>query len=265
MYRNFFKRCLDFLLALLSCLVLALPLLIIALFVRINLGSPVIFKQPRPGIKDKDGNETIFVMYKFRTMTDKRDENGNLLPDEQRLTPFGKTLRSLSLDELPEIFNILKGDMSVVGPRPLLVRDMAFMTPALRERHRVRPGLTGLAQVNGRNDLPWDQKLDTDLRYIEHISFLSDLKIILRTFKKVFIREGIAEDAEAGVSMDYGDYLLLNGRVDRETYDTLQQLSRSLIAARGTREMPALYRELNAVRLQKEPTAFEKSPNSPAD
>ena len=247
MYTDFFKRFLDFILSLTAALVLALPLALIALAVRLRLGSPVIFKQPRPGKKDKNGNETIFVMYKFRTMTDKRDADGNLLPDEKRLTPFGKTLRSLSLDELPELFNILKGDMAVVGPRPLLVRDMAFMTPRERQRHTVRPGLTGLAQVNGRNDLPWNEKLETDLCYIENITPAGDFRIILRTFRKVFIREGIAEDEERGVSMDYGDFLLQNGNVSRERYDELQAVSRELIAARGSDHAPALFERLAAL------------------
>lgn len=150
MYRKYFKRPLDFIMALVGLVVLSPVLLIIAVLVRIKLGSPVIFKQPRPGL-----NEKIFTLYKFRTMTDERDENGEPLPDEVRLTPFGKWLRSTSLDELPELWNILRGDMSFVGPRPQLVRDMVFMTPEQRRRHVVRPGLTGWAQVNGRNNISW--------------------------------------------------------------------------------------------------------------
>jgi len=172
MYRKYFKRPLDFILSLIAIIVLSPVFIIIAILVRIKLGSPVIFKQDRPGL-----NEKIFTMYKFRTMTDERDENGELLPDSKRLTKFGRMLRSTSLDELPELFNILKGDMSFVGPRPLLVEYLPLYNEQQRRRHEVRPGLTGYAQVNGRNAISWEEKFKYDLEYVEKISFLLDLKI----------------------------------------------------------------------------------------
>ena len=171
-------------------------MLLIAVLVRTKLGSPVIFCQERPG---KD--EKIFKMYKFRSMTDARDENGELLPDEVRLTKFGRALRSTSLDELPELWNIFKGDMSIVGPRPLLVRDVAYMDAQQHRRHEVRPGLTGLAQVTGRNALDWDTKLALDVKYVDTCSFIGDVKIFLRTIVKVFRREDIAFETE-GYDMD---------------------------------------------------------------
>ena len=166
MYRKYIKRILDFTLSLIALIVLSPILLITAILVKIKLGSPIIFKQQRPG-----KNEKIFTLYKFRTMTDKKDEEGNLLPDEQRITKFGKILRSTSIDELPELINILKGDMSIVGPRPQLIRDMLFMTEEQRKRHDVRQGLTGLAQINGRNNLTWEEKIEYDLEYIKNITF----------------------------------------------------------------------------------------------
>ena len=178
MYRKYIKRILDFILSLIALIVLSPVLLIVAILVRVKLGSPVIFKQERPG-----KNEKIFTLYKFRTMNDKKDENGELLPDSQRLTKFGKILRSTSLDELPELVNILKGDMSIVGPRPLLVRYLPFYTEEERHRHDVRPGLTGLAQINGRNTVNWEERFQYDLDYINNISFKEDTKIILRTVK----------------------------------------------------------------------------------
>ena len=180
-YARYIKRILDVLLSGCALVVLSPVLLIVAVLVRTKLGSPVIFCQERPG---KD--EKIFKMYKFRSMTDARDENGELLPDEVRLTKFGRALRSTSLDELPELWNIFKGDMSIVGPRPQLVRDMVFMTPEQRLRHTVMPGLTGLAQVSGRNAISWEDKLAADLRYIRQITFLGDVKIVLLTVRKVF-------------------------------------------------------------------------------
>lgn len=176
----------DFILSLIAILVLSPVYLIVALLVRINLGSPVIFKQERPGL-----NEEIFMMYKFRTMTDQRDENGELLPNEMRYTRFGKLLRSTSLDELPELFNIIKGDMSIIGPRPLLVEYLPLYNSHQKRRHEVRPGLSGLAQATGRNSLSWEDKFDLDVKYVESVSFSNDIKIILLTIKKVFIREGI--------------------------------------------------------------------------
>lgn len=187
MYRFFIKRCLDFVLSLLALILLSPVLLIVAVLVRIKLGTPVIFKQERPG-----RNEKIFRMYKFRTMTDQKDSEGRLLPDEIRLTPFGKKLRSTSLDELPELFNILKGDMSIVGPRPLLVRYLPLYNERQRHRHDVRPGFTGLAQVNGRNSISWEEKFEWDVKYVEKLSFGLDVKIILQTVKTVLKREGIS-------------------------------------------------------------------------
>ncbi|WP_342463071.1 sugar transferase [Ureibacillus sp. FSL K6-8385] len=191
-YAKYIKRPMDFILSLIAIIVLSPVFLIVALLVRINLGSPVIFKQQRPGL-----NEKIFTMYKFRTMTDERDENGELLPDSERLTKFGKFLRSTSLDELPELFNILKGDMSIVGPRPLLVQYLPLYNDHQRRRHEVRPGLTGLAQVNGRNAITWEEKFNLDVQYVDHVSFLGDWKIIFRTVKKVFVREGINSETSA--------------------------------------------------------------------
>ncbi|HDR7338323.1 TPA: sugar transferase [Bacillus anthracis] len=186
MYGRFVKRPMDFILSLIAILVLSPVYLIVALLVRINLGSPVIFKQERPGL-----NEEIFMMYKFRTMTDQRDENGELLPNEMRYTRFGKLLRSTSLDELPELFNIIKGDMSIIGPRPLLVEYLPLYNSHQKRRHEVRPGLSGLAQAKGRNSLSWEEKFDFDVEYVESVSFSNDIKIILLTIKKVFVREGI--------------------------------------------------------------------------
>ena len=195
-----------------------------AVLVRVKLGSPVIFKQRRPG---KD--EKIFEMYKFRSMTNARDENGELLPDEVRLTSFGKKLRASSLDELPELFNILKGDMSVVGPRPQLVRDMVFMTAEQRKRHSVRPGLTGLAQVNGRNAIDWEKKLAYDLEYIKRITFSGDMKIIWQTARKALLsQEGITEEGMA-TAEDYGDYLLRSGKVNSDIYEKKQLEARKLL------------------------------------
>lgn len=190
MYRKYIKRALDFVLALLACVILSPIMLIVAILVRVKLGSPILFKQQRPG-----KNEKIFNMYKFRTMTDERDENGELCSDEIRLTDFGKKLRSTSLDELPELFNILLGDMSIVGPRPLLVKYLPLYNAEQRKRHNVRPGFTGLAQVNGRNSISWEEKFKWDVEYVENISFIGDLKIILKTFSVVLKKEGINSDS----------------------------------------------------------------------
>ena len=222
-YARYIKRILDVLLSGCALIVLSPVLLIVAVLVRTRLGSPVIFCQPRPG---KD--EKIFKMYKFRSMTDARDENGELLPDEIRLTKFGRALRSTSLDELPELWNIFKGDMSIVGPRPQLVRDMVFMTPEQRLRHTVMPGLTGLAQVSGRNAISWEDKLATDLRYIRRITFLGDVKIVLLTVKKVFCREDISADG-MDTAEDLGDYLLRTAQVSEEAYQKLQAEGRELL------------------------------------
>lgn len=195
MYKHFFKRLIDFILSLIALIVLSPILLIVALLVRTKLGSPIIFKQERPGL-----NEKIFTLYKFRTMTDAKDEQGNLLPDEIRLTKFGKLLRSTSLDELPELFNILKGDMAIVGPRPLLVRYLPLYNEHQKHRHDVRPGFTGWAQCNGRNAISWEEKFDLDVYYTKHVSLLLDIKIILKTVKVVLFREGIS--SETSVTME---------------------------------------------------------------
>lgn len=186
MYTKYLKRWIDFVLSFLAIILLSPIMLLLAILVRFKLGSPIIFKQKRPGYK-----EEIFEIYKFRSMTDKRDTEGNLLADDKRLTRFGKILRSTSLDELPSLFNILKGDMSIVGPRPLLVEYLELYDEEQKKRHDVRPGLTGLAQIGGRNQISWTERLQLDLDYIENIRFTLDLKILLITIKKVFVREGI--------------------------------------------------------------------------
>ncbi len=201
-YRKFFKRPLDVILSLLAIAVLSPVLLIIAILVKAKLGSPILFKQKRPGL-----NEKIFTMYKFRTMTDGRDENGELLPDNMRLTKFGKMLRSTSLDELPELFNILKGDMSIVGPRPLLIEYLPLYNEYQKRRHEVRPGLSGLAQVNGRNAISWEEKFSLDVEYVDNISFFLDCKIIFLTIKKVFAREGISSGTSETMEPFKGTYI----------------------------------------------------------
>lgn len=220
MYQKYVKRLMDIIITGLSLLVLSPVFLMVAILVRIKLGSPVIFKQKRPGRSEK-----IFTMYKFRTMTDIRDENGELLPDDQRLTRFGKLLRSTSVDELPELWNILKGDMSLVGPRPLLVRDIEFMTKEQRRRQVVRQGLTGLAQVNGRNNISWEEKINLDLKYIETISLKNDFKIIILTIYKVFKREDINTKG-MDTAEDYGDYLLRTKRVSTTEYQKKINISK---------------------------------------
>jgi undecaprenyl phosphate N,N'-diacetylbacillosamine 1-phosphate transferase len=202
-YRRFIKRPMDFMLSFIAILALSLVLLIVALLVRVKLGSPVLFIQRRPGL-----NEKIFMMYKFRTMTDEKDENGELLPDSVRLTKFGKFLRSTSLDELPELFNILKGDMSIIGPRPLLVQYLPLYNKHQKRRHAVRPGLSGLAQVNGRNALSWEDKFNLDVEYVDKVSFIGDWRIILLTIKKVFVREGINSETAATMEAFKGNIKL---------------------------------------------------------
>ena len=191
-YEKFIKRPQDFFCALLALIVLSPVLLVLAILVKIKLGSPVVFAQDRPG---KDGK--LFKMYKFRTMTNERDENGELLPDEKRLTPFGKALRSTSLDELPELINIIKGDCAICGPRPLLPQYLPLYTARQARRHEVRPGFTGLAQVHGRNAISWEEKFEWDVRYVDHITFIGDWKIIFETVKTVLKREGIHSDTSA--------------------------------------------------------------------
>ena len=210
-YQKYIKRILDIIFS------------FIAILVRTNLGTPIIFKQKRPG-----KNENIFEMYKFRSMTNEKDSNGNLLPDELRLSHFGKKLRETSLDELPELFNILKGDMSIVGPRPQLIKDMVFMTPHQRKRHTVLPGLTGLAQINGRNNISWEEKLEWDLKYIRNISFLLDIKIILKTIKKVWMKKDIRTPGSL-TAEDFGDYLLKTQKISNEYYYKKQKVAERLI------------------------------------
>lgn len=227
MYSAFFKRLTDILCALAAIIVFWWLFVIVAVLVRLKLGSPVIFKQKRPGYKEK-----IFTLYKFRTMTDEKDALGNLLPDDIRLTGFGRFLRATSLDELPEAFNILKGDMSVVGPRPQLVRDMVFMTDEQRKRHSVRPGLTGLAQVSGRNNISWEEKLNYDLEYIKSVSFLTDVRIVLLTVWKAFVKsEGITQEG-MDTAEDLGDYLLRSGRLDKKDYDLKQEKAKELLGVK---------------------------------
>lgn len=191
-YRRFIKRTMDFILSLIAIIFLSPVLLVVVLLVRTKLGSPVLFKQKRPGL-----NEKIFIMYKFRTMTDERDKSGELLPDSVRLTRFGKLLRSTSLDELPGLYNIVKGDMSIIGPRPLLVQYLQLYNEQQKRRHEVRPGLSGLAQVSGRNAISWEEKFNLDVEYVDSISFTGDWKIILLTLRKVFVREGINSETAA--------------------------------------------------------------------
>ena len=191
MYQKFIKRMLDLLVSLSLIIVLAPVILLVALLLKCVLGA-VLFRQERPGL-----NERIFTLYKFKTMSDERDENGNLLPDEFRLKPFGKVIRSLSLDELPQLFNVLKGDMSLIGPRPLLVKYLPLYNEAQKHRHDVRPGITGWAQVNGRNDISWEKKFELDLFYVENCSFALDAKIALMTMVRVFQRSGISQSGKA--------------------------------------------------------------------
>lgn len=229
MYCKYFKRFFDFTLSFLALAVLSPVLVILVIMGALAMGGNPFFVQKRPGKKDKDGNEKIFSLIKFRTMSNKKDAEGNLLPDDQRLNKYGKFLRSTSLDELPELVNILVGDMSIVGPRPQLVRDMTFMTDEQRRRHSVRPGLTGYAQVNGRNNITWEQKFEYDLEYIDSgISLLGDLKIIFQTVGKVLsrsdtVREGTVSD------MDFGDWLIQEGKIDQETYDEKQEEAKIIL------------------------------------
>lgn len=232
MYRAFFKRFFDFFLSLFALIVLSPILLILIALGAVTMKGNPFFVQPRPGKKGKDGKERIFNLIKLRTMSNAKDKEGNLLPDEVRLNGYGKFLRSTSLDELPELINILVGDMSIIGPRPQLVRDMVFMTQEQRRRHDVRPGLSGLAQVNGRNNITWEQKFEYDLTYIDSgITFWGDVKIIFQTVGKVLkrsdtVREGTVSD------MDFGDWLLEKGEIDQATYDEKQKEAKELLRNR---------------------------------
>jgi lipopolysaccharide/colanic/teichoic acid biosynthesis glycosyltransferase len=223
LYTAFFKRTFDIIFSLIAVIALLPIYLILFAFVRLLMGKPVLYTQIRPGL-----NEQPFKIYKFRSMTNKKDIHGNLLPDDKRLTKFGKFLRKSSLDELPELYNILKGDMSFVGPRPQLFKDLIFMSIEQRKRHKVRPGLTGLSQVSGRNNLDWEKKFSLDLRYIEKISFARDLRILFKTFFAVIIGKDTSTDGFQ-TAEDFGDYLLRLGLISEVEYETkLDELKRTV-------------------------------------
>ena len=229
MYSNFFKRIFDLFLSLFALIVLSPVLLVLMLIGAVAMKGNPFFTQLRPGkISKKTGKEKIFKLIKFRTMSNAKDKDGNLLPDSVRLNAYGRFLRSTSLDELPELLNILVGNMAVVGPRPQLVRDLVFMTDEQRARHSVRPGLTGLAQVNGRNNITWEEKFDYDLKYISKITLFGDVKIIIKTALKVLkrsdtVREGTDSD------IDFGDWLIKEGKVTKEEYDEKQIEAKELM------------------------------------
>ncbi len=229
MYAKFFKRLIDFILSVTALIMLSPVLLILTVVGAIAMKGNPFFLQPRPGKKGKDGKEKIFKLIKFRTMSNAKDKDGNLLPDNQRLGKYGAWLRSTSLDELPELANIAVGHLGICGPRPFLVRDCVFMTEEQRRRYDVRPGLTGLAQVNGRNNITWEQKMEYDLQYIDcGITFIGDMKIVLQTVSKVLkrsdtVREGTVSD------MDFGDWLMMEGKVDQETYDAKQAEAKEML------------------------------------
>ena len=224
MYARYLKRWMDVVLSLCALIALLPVLLILTILGAVTMKGNPFFTQIRPG---KD--EKLFRLIKFRSMTCEKDQHGNLLPDEQRLTRYGKLLRSTSLDELPELINILKGDMSIVGPRPQLVRDMVFMTNEQRRRHSVRQGLTGLAQCNGRNGISWDKKLEYDLQYVENITFWGDVMILLKTVKSVFNREGITQE-DMATAADFGDYLLACGKVTPAEYRRKMEIAENLMS-----------------------------------
>ena len=229
MYEKFFKRVIDFVMSVTALIVLSPVLLILTIVGAIAMKGNPFFLQPRPGKKGKDGKEKIFKLIKFRTMSNAKDKAGNLLSDEKRLNKYGAWLRATSLDELPEMANIVAGDLSMCGPRPFLVRDCVFMTDEQRRRHDVRPGLTGLAQVNGRNNITWEQKIDYDLQYInDGITFVGDMKIIFQTVGKVFkrsdtFREGTVSD------IDFGDWLVMEGKVNQKIYDVKQAEAKEML------------------------------------
>lgn len=232
MYEKFFKRLLDLVLSAVALILLSPVFLILIVVTAVAMRGNPFFVQKRPGKKDKNGQEKIFKLIKFRTMSNKKDKYGNLLPDKERLSKYGVWLRNTSLDEIPELVNILKGDLALVGPRPFLVRDCVFMTKEQRRRHDVRPGLTGLAQVNGRNNITWEQKIEYDLQYIDNgITFVNDMKVIFKTIGKVLkksdiVREGTVSD------IDFGDWLLQQGRVNSDEYDEKQKEAKVLLEVR---------------------------------
>ncbi|MDY3305040.1 MAG: sugar transferase [Clostridia bacterium] len=230
MYAKFFKRVFDFSAALLAVIIFSPLYIVLTVTGAFAMHGNPFFLQHRPGKKDKHGKEKIFKLIKFRTMSNKYDDEGNLLPDDLRLNKYGKFLRSTSLDELPEAFNILKGDMSVIGPRPQLVRDMVFMTENQRRRHDVRPGLSGLAQINGRNNITWEDKLGFDLQYIDDgITFLGDVKIIVLTVIKAFIKRENISQSGFDTAEDLGDYLLRENKVNSEEYRKKMDESKILL------------------------------------
>ena len=229
MYEKYFKRVLDFCLSVMALLGLSPILLVLLIVGAIVMGGNPIFVQPRPGKKRKDGQEKIFYLLKLRSMSNRRGADGELLPDAERLGRYGRFLRSTSIDELPSLINILIGDMALVGPRPQLVRDMTFMSVQQRRRHTVRPGLTGLAQVNGRNNITWEQKLSYDLAYIDGgITVLEDLKILCQTVGKVLKRSDVVREGTVS-DMDFGDWLLEKGEIDETTYGEKQAEAKELL------------------------------------
>lgn len=233
-YENYLKRVIDFILSLIAIIVLFPLLMILSLIGLVAMKGNPFFCQPRPGKVDKKtGNEKIFKLIKFRTMSNEKDKDGNLLPDSVRLNSYGKFLRNTSLDELPSLINILNGDLSIVGPRPQLVRDMVFMNPVQRERHSVRPGLTGLAQVNGRNNIAWEKKFEYDLIYVKKITFLGDVKIILETISKVLKRSDVVREGTDS-DMDFGDWLLINKKIYKKDYDKKQEEAKKILKGNNT-------------------------------
>lgn len=232
LYKKYVKRLLDFLLSLLALIVLSPVMLILTVVGFIAMKGNPFFFQPRPGLIDKKtGKEKIFKLIKFRTMSNAKDKDGNLLPDNVRLNSYGRFLRSTSLDELPSLLNIAAGNLSIVGPRPQLVRDMVFMSKEQRRRHSVRPGLTGLAQVNGRNNITWEQKFEYDLQYISNITFWNDVKIILKTVEKVLKRSDVVREGTDS-DMDFGDWLLQNESISRSEYDEKQSYAIELLGGK---------------------------------
>lgn len=237
MYAKFFKRLLDFTISVTALIVLSPVLLILSIIGAIAMRGNPFFLQSRPGKKGKDGKEKIFKLIKFRTMSNAKDKDGNLLPDDKRLGRYGKWLRSTSLDELPELINIALGHLAICGPRPFLVRDCVFMTEEQRRRHDIRPGLTGLAQVSGRNNISWEQKIEYDLQYVNgKITFIGDIKIILRTIGKVLKR---SDTVRAGTvsDMDFGDWLLQEGKVTQEEYTQRQIEAKKMLGIENVQEM----------------------------